>query len=347
MPLRSRVVRNFFKGLSVTQLSAGALAAVTSFLLSAKIGIAGSVIGVAVGSIVSAVASQIYQNVLKASSEKLQNAVPFHATDGADGADGLEGETAVSADDATTRLDAIAESAAESVAATQTMPVTGRVVRGSASVSRRDGVSSGAAEVGRNRSGVNRQRGTAASAKAKRVAILVAIGSALVAVAVTAGIILAVTQGQGTDSVVRDWVDRSYTERPIGPVDGGDRDREPEDGAAGTDDGTTGSDPSTNTPDTTDGNTDGNTDGASGSNDSGTSGTTTPQPDGESSTDGTTDGGTGNGSVDGSTGVDGSSSQGGGTLQGSTDTGTQGTTGSDTSSGSAGSSTSGTDTAGK
>ena len=339
-------MRNFFKGLSVTQLSAGALAAVTSFLLSAKIGIAGSVIGVAVGSIVSAVASQIYQNVLKASSEKLQNAVPFHATDGADGADGadgLEGETAVSADDATTRLDAIAESTAESMASTQTMPATGRVVRGSASASRRDGVSSGVTEVGRNRSGVNRQRGTAASAKAKRVAILVAIGSALVAVAVTAGIILAVTQGQGTDSVVRDWVDRSYTERPIGPVDGGDRDREPEDGAAGTDDGTTGSDPSTNTPDTTGG----NTDGASGSNDSGTSGTTTPQPDGESSTDGTTDGGTGNGSVDGSTGVDGSSSQGGGTLQGSTDTGTQGTTGSDTSSGSSGSSTSGTDTAGK
>ena len=321
-------MRNFFKGLSVTQLSAGALAAVTSFLLSAKIGIAGSVIGVAVGSIVSAVASQIYQNVLKASSEKLQNAVPFHATDGADGvdgADGLEGETAVSVDDASTRLDAVAESTAESMVSTQTMPATGRVVRGSASASRRDGVSSGVTEVGRNRSGVNRQRGSATSAKAKRVAILVAIGSALVAVAVTAGIILAVTQGQGTDSVVRDWVDRSYTERPTGPVEGGDRDREPEDGAAGT----------------------GNTDGASGSNDSGTSGTTTPQPDGESSTDGTTDGGTGNGSVDGSTGVDGSSSQGGGTLQGSTDTGTQGTTGSDTSSGSSGSSTSGTDTAGK
>lgn len=337
-------MRNFFKGLSVTQLSAGALAAVTSFLLSAKIGIAGSVIGVAVGSIVSAVASQIYQNVLKASSEKLQNAVPFHATDDADGTDG---ETAASTDDATTRLDAVAESTAESMASTQTIPATGRVVRGSASVSRRDGVSSGAAEVDRNRSGANRQRGTAASAKAKRVAILVAIGSALVAVAVTAGIILAVTQGQGTDSVVRDWVDRSYTERPIGPVDGGDRDREPEDGAAGTDDGTTGSDPSTNTPDTTGGNTDGNTDGASGSNDSGTSGTTTPQPDGESSTDGTTDSGTEDGSVDGSTGVDGSSSQGGGTLQGSTDTGTQGTTGSNTSSGSSGSSTSGTDTAGK
>lgn len=340
-------MRNFFKGLSVTQLSAGALAAVTSFLLSAKIGIAGSVIGVAVGSIVSAVASQIYQNVLKASSEKLQNAVPFHATDSTDGADGTDGETAASTDDATTRLDAVAESTAESMASTQTMPATGRVVRGSASASRRDGVSSGVTEAGRNRSGVNRQRGSATSAKTKRVAILVAIGSALVAVAVTAGIILAVTQGQGTDSVVRDWVDRSYTERPTGPVEGGDRDREPEDGAAGTDDGTTGSDPSTNTPDTTGGNTDGNTDGASGPNDSGTSGTTTPQPDGESSTDGTTDGGTEDGSVDGSTGVDGSSSQGGGTLQGSTDTGTQGTTGSNTSSGSSGSSTSGIDTAGK
>ena len=168
-------MRNFFKGLSVTQLSAGALAAVTSFLLSAKIGIAGSVIGVAVGSIVSAVASQIYQNVLKASSEKLQNAVPFHATDGADGVDGtdgVDGETAASTDDATTRLDAVAESTAESMASTQTMPATGRVVRGSASASRRDGVSSGVTEVGRNRSGVNRQRGSATSAKAKRVAIL-------------------------------------------------------------------------------------------------------------------------------------------------------------------------------
>nr|WP_252969315.1 hypothetical protein [Bifidobacterium dentium] len=49
----------------------------TSFLLSAKIGIAGSVIGVAAGSIVSAVSTQIYKNVLKASGEKIQNAVPF------------------------------------------------------------------------------------------------------------------------------------------------------------------------------------------------------------------------------------------------------------------------------
>lgn len=57
----------------------------------------GSVIGVAAGSIVSAVATQVYKNVLKASGEKLQNAVPFGAND-KDGTDGA----GKSGDDATT-----------------------------------------------------------------------------------------------------------------------------------------------------------------------------------------------------------------------------------------------------
>ena len=66
-------MKNFFKGISFTQVLAGSLAAVTAFLLSSKIGIAGSVIGVAMGSIVSAVASQLYQNVIHASSKKIQS----------------------------------------------------------------------------------------------------------------------------------------------------------------------------------------------------------------------------------------------------------------------------------
>lgn len=66
-------MKNFFKGISFTQVLAGSLAAVTAFLLSSKIGIAGSVIGVAIGSIVSAVASQLYQNVIHASSKKIQS----------------------------------------------------------------------------------------------------------------------------------------------------------------------------------------------------------------------------------------------------------------------------------
>lgn len=72
-----RACGKFFKGISFSSICAGALAAVTSFLLSAKIGIAGSVIGVAAGSVVSAVATQVYKNVLKASGEKLQQAVPL------------------------------------------------------------------------------------------------------------------------------------------------------------------------------------------------------------------------------------------------------------------------------
>ena len=59
-------MKNFFKGISFfSSICAGALAAVTSFLLSAKIGIAGSVIGVAAGSVVSAVATQVYKNVFE------------------------------------------------------------------------------------------------------------------------------------------------------------------------------------------------------------------------------------------------------------------------------------------
>ena len=74
-------MKNFFKGISFTQVLAGSLAAVTSFLLASKIGIAGSVIGVAIGSIVSAVASQLYQNVIHASSRKLSETNPNTSTE--------------------------------------------------------------------------------------------------------------------------------------------------------------------------------------------------------------------------------------------------------------------------
>lgn len=64
------------EGLSVSQVAAGALAAVTSMLLSSKIGIAGSVIGVAVGSVVSTLSSQIYKQFLQASADKLRELSP-------------------------------------------------------------------------------------------------------------------------------------------------------------------------------------------------------------------------------------------------------------------------------
>lgn len=77
-----------FDGISKAQVLAGALASVTSMLLSSKIGIAGSVIGVAVGSVVSTVASTVYKNILNNSANALKNASVFGGSehDGADAA---------------------------------------------------------------------------------------------------------------------------------------------------------------------------------------------------------------------------------------------------------------------
>ena len=74
-------IKGLFEGLSVSQVTAGALAAVTSMLLSAQIGIAGSVIGVAVGSVVSTVSSQLYKKFLAGSAEKLRG---FASSDNAE-----------------------------------------------------------------------------------------------------------------------------------------------------------------------------------------------------------------------------------------------------------------------
>lgn len=58
--------------LSMTQVAAAALAAVTSMLLSSQIGIAGSLIGAAAGSVIATVSSQVYKTFFSASAEKLR-----------------------------------------------------------------------------------------------------------------------------------------------------------------------------------------------------------------------------------------------------------------------------------
>ena len=82
------------EGLSVPQVAAGALAAVTSMLLSSKIGIAGSVIGVAVGSVVSTLSSQIYKQFLQASADKLRELSPVGDAAGDGVAEEAAGEMA-------------------------------------------------------------------------------------------------------------------------------------------------------------------------------------------------------------------------------------------------------------
>lgn len=69
----NRKVGGLFEGLSMAQVVAGALAAVTSMLLSSQIGITGSVIGVAVGSIVSTVSSQLYKKFVQKGVDKVKD----------------------------------------------------------------------------------------------------------------------------------------------------------------------------------------------------------------------------------------------------------------------------------
>lgn len=67
-------VRGVFDDFSVTQVIASALSAVTSLLLSTRIGIVGGVVGVAVGAAVAAIATQVYKGLLSASADKLRDA---------------------------------------------------------------------------------------------------------------------------------------------------------------------------------------------------------------------------------------------------------------------------------
>ncbi len=60
------------EGISIPQIIAGAAAAATSMLLASQIGIAGSVIGAAVSSVVTVVTSQLYRKFLVAGADKLR-----------------------------------------------------------------------------------------------------------------------------------------------------------------------------------------------------------------------------------------------------------------------------------
>ena len=198
-------MKQFFHDISWAQIIAGALAAMTSFWLAAKIGVAGSIIGVAIGSIVSAVASQIYKNVLEASGQKLQESVV-----GGAGQDDDDSKT-----DSNTDSDAGGK--------TTTLPAQGKgrsddssdTADGSTQVMAPVGDEKSAAKTGRTVSSSNGPRTHAASMTAtskkkldqrRRNVIIVSVVSALVAVLLSALAINALTKGEGTDKVVRNVV---------------------------------------------------------------------------------------------------------------------------------------------
>lgn len=63
-----------FDGISIAQVVAGAAAAATSVALSSYIGVAGSIIGAAVSSVVTVISSQLYRRFLDASARKIKDA---------------------------------------------------------------------------------------------------------------------------------------------------------------------------------------------------------------------------------------------------------------------------------
>ena len=370
-------MKNFFKGISFSSICAGALAAVTSFLLSAKIGIAGSVIGVAAGSVVSAVATQVYKNVLKASGEKIQQAVPFPSSSetvsnerAADetqvlGSSEQDDETRIIgsspvASDATMVLSAdtvaiapsgsprVISSGQEDEDATRTLgdiagagetPVVQDGQRGVGSASIANGKSAA-----RNARDVRVQHAGRRSSNwlhSKYAPAIIAFVSALVGVGVSAGLILAFTGGQGTDTVVRNVVHEKVVpshgntddyrtgdgQAPVQKPKSDSTDSNDEtttDGSDKTTNGSTDSSTSNGTSSNTNGSTSGNSGSSSDNSSNGSSQNGTDSSNGTGSNGGTS-GTTGDGSSSGSgnSGTDGSTGTG---TSGSTD-GTTGSTG--------------------
>ena len=207
--------KSLFEGLSGAQLTAGALAAVTSMLLSAQIGIAGSVIGVAVGSVVSTVASQVYKRFLEQSATKLRgmrDSDEESGTGGVGDAEGLEGfevvpfgteEDGAASTEEDVRADGPKAGQAEqtgfadgSMKAVDQL-ASGRAIAGGvpgrATATPHLGDKSLAGDITAQHVREKREH----DKRMQRGVIAVSIVSALVAVAVSAGFVMLTTQGQG------------------------------------------------------------------------------------------------------------------------------------------------------
>lgn len=170
-----------FEDLSIAQVIAGALAAATVFLLSSVIGVAGSLIGAAVGSIVSAVSSQVYKKMLSASADKIRDVAP-------------DGVSANQADLNETRLMAPVSSSETRVIDSGKVAASATKVMGADDIRYQAHASSDkAVDPALQRAHVRRRR----KARVQRSVIIVSVVSALVAIVISAGLIHVFTDGQG------------------------------------------------------------------------------------------------------------------------------------------------------
>lgn len=170
-----------FEDLSIAQVIAGALAAATVFLLSSVIGVAGSLIGAAVGSIVSAVSSQVYKKMLSASADKIRDVAP-------------DGVSANQADPDETRLMAPVSSSETRVIDSGKVAASATKVMGADDIRYQAHASSDkAVDPALQRAHVRRRR----KARVQRSVIIVSVVSALIAIVISAGLIHVFTDGQG------------------------------------------------------------------------------------------------------------------------------------------------------
>ena len=193
---------------SLTTVIASALAAGTSLVLSSKIGLAGSVIGTVVAAAASSFATQLYQSILKKSAEKVRDVTNMTADLGS------AGDDAAANGEATGQLH-------DGMTVVQRRPVT---------LSDKTGPQE-RAETGTPIAPQSIRYAAHAreSKAATRRAFVVAIATALVALAVTAGIITLATAGQGLGTTT------AFTSATTAPADTVDADQQAADADQTTD----------------------------------------------------------------------------------------------------------------
>lgn len=270
--------KRLFDGISVAQVIAASAAAATSMLLASKIGIAGSVIGAAVSSMVTVICSQLYRNALDASAEKLR-LKQLRASDPA-------GSYGTSSDYRTNSSYVTGSDYATSDA--YASPLDGQIPQIAEGVTLRPGARIAPTKL-RARAAAER------SANARKVAYA-SVGIALLAVALCAGAILLSTSGEGlgikTPSIFG-TAQPAPSDTTVAP------DAQPDGPAAAPiapSDSTTGTNSGTNSGTTDSGSTPGSGSDTSDTTtpDTGTENdTTTPDTDGDSSTTDSATGDTG------------------------------------------------------
>lgn len=310
--------RRLFADVSAVQVVATAAAAVTSMLLSSYIGIAGSIIGVAVASVVSTLAASLYKKFLADSAEKIKelpvvahpssalaHVLPGHhgsaADEGAEasegGEDGKDGEVPEgqhrTEGDANGRHDP-----ATSAAPTEPLAI------GAESLNR-PGSSLPSAGNATAPLGHPGARAAAADAKLDPVAalhrqrklvrglIVVCIASALLAVAASGAVVYFATMGAGLGQKPAPiYLSAPFT--PIGDEDDGSGAASAGSSAAASDSSAASSSDDAASDNTTGEDGTGGGDDGTGGDGSGSSGNTTDptDPGGDSGSDNTTPGGT-------------------------------------------------------